>query len=411
MSTHHRKPQDSIDQTLWQKTIGLLSSIRVRLTLWYVVTTIAVLLFFEGSLYSTIVKMLPSLDDTNFPQMILQFFELGLGILLFITVGGYWFATRAMRPVRLITQTAREIGQTDLSRRFHLNRRDELGELADTFDDMLNRIEAVVSRQRQFTADASHELRTPLSILSVAASRALSQGSKPENYEQALERIAAYRQEFSIIEAETDHMTRLVNDLLLLARGDTEQAILTPAEMDVSEVALEVVERLAPLAHKRAIELAFGELPELRVCGDRKLLTVMMTNLIDNALKYTAGIGNRVRIEGSTVRREGKRWGRVEIEDNGPGIAREHQLHLFERFYRVDAARSLLQTGEEDSYEETASGSGLGLAIVQWVAQVHKGEVRLFSTVGHGSCFEIWLPLLEGTDTSDEQEMEKEENK
>jgi len=411
MSTRHRKPQDSIDQTLWQKTVCVLSSIRVRLTLWYVVTTIAVLLFFEGLLYSTIIKMLPSLDHTNLPLMILQFFELGLGILLFITAGGYWLATSAMRPVRLITQTAQEIGRANLSRRFHLNRRDELGELADTFDEMLNRIEAVLSRQRQFTADASHELRTPLSILSVATSRALSQGSPPENYEQALERIEAYRQELSIIEAETNHMTRLVNDLLLLARGDTEQAIRTSAEVDVSEVTLEVVERLAPLAHKRAIELAFGVLPELRVCGDRVLLTAMITNLIDNALTYTAGIGNRVRIEGSTIRREGKSWGRIGIEDNGPGIAREHHHHLFERFYRVDAARSPLQTGKEDSHEETSSGSGLGLAIVQWVAQVHKGEVRLFSTVGHGSCFEIWLPLLEGSDTSGEQEIEKEENK
>lgn len=397
---YQRKPRAINNQTLWQKTVCLFSSIRVRLTLWYVVTTIAVLLFFEGLLYSTIVKMLPSLDHTDLPSMALQFVELGLAILLFITVGGYLLATRAMRPVRLVTQTAREIGRTDLSRRFHLKRRDELGELADTFDEMLNRIEAVMSRQRQFTADASHELRTPLSILSVAASRALSQGSPPENYEQAMARIEAYRQELSIIEVEADHMTRLVNDLLLLARDDTEQAILTPAEVDMSEVALEVVERLAPLANKRVIELVFGELPELRVCGDRVLLTVMMTNLIDNALKYTAGIGNRVRIEGSTVRREGKRWGRIEIVDNGPGITEEHRLHLFERFYRVDAARSPLQTGEEDTYEETASGSGLGLAIVQWVAQVHKGEVRLSSTVERGSCFEIWLPLLEDSDTS-----------
>lgn len=405
MRTRHGKPRDINDQTLWQKMVSQLSSIRIQLTLWYVVTTTAVLLLFGGLLYSTIAKMLPLPDHTNLPQIALQLFWMELAILLFITVGGYWLAIRAMRPVRLITQTAQEMGRTDLSRRFHLKRRDELGELADTFDEMLNRLEAVLSRQHQFTADASHELRTPLSILSIAASRALSQWSKPENYEQSLERIEAYRQELSIIQAETDHMTRLVNDLLILARGDTGQAILTPQEVDVSEVTLEVVERLAPLAHKRVIELAFGELPELRVCGDRMLLTLMMTNLINNAIKYTAGIGNHVLIEGSTTRRGDKWWGRIGIEDNGPGITEEHQLHLFERFYRVDAARSPLQAGEEDTHEEIASGSGLGLAIVQWVAQIHKGEVRLFSIVGHGSCFEIWLPLLEGSDTSDEQEM------
>jgi signal transduction histidine kinase len=404
MRTRHGKQQESNDQTFFQKMVCQLSSIRARLTLWYVMTTTVVLLLFGGLLYSTIAKMLPLPDHTVLPQIALQLFLMGLAILLFITVGGYWLAIRAMRPVRLITRKAQEIGRTDLSRRFHLKRRDELGELANTFDEMLNRLEAVLSRQRQFTADASHELRTPLSILNVAASRALSQWSRPENYEQALERIESYRQELSIIQAETDHMTRLVNDLLILARADTGQPIFTPQEVDVSEVTLEVVERLAPLAHQRAIELAFGELPELRVCGDRMLLTLMMTNLIDNALKYTAGIGNHILIEGSIARRGEKWWGRIGIEDNGPGITEEHQLHLFERFYRVDAARSPLQTGEEDTHEETASGSGLGLAIVQWVAQVHKGEVRLLSAVGHGSCFEIWLPLLEGSDTSDEQE-------
>ncbi|MEO6888938.1 MAG: ATP-binding protein [Ktedonobacteraceae bacterium] len=399
MRAHHGKQQESSGQ----KQLCQLSSIRVRLTLWYVITTTAVLVLFGGLLYSTIAKMLPGPDHTNLPQIALQLFWLGLGILLFITAGGYWLAMRAMRPVHLITQTAQEIGRTNLSRRFHLKRRDELGELANTFDEMLNRLEAVLSRQRQFTADASHELRTPLSILSLATNRALSQWSRPENYEQALDKIEAYRQELSIIQAETDHMTRLVNDLLLLARADSGQTLLIPQEVDLSEVTLEVVERLAPLAHQRTIDLAFGELPELRVRGEHVLLTVMLTNLIDNALKYTAGIGNHVRIEGSRVIREGKGWVRIGIEDDGPGIAEEHQIHLFERFYRVDAARSSLQIGEDDTHEETASG--LGLAIVQWVAQIHGGEVRLLSTVGRGSCFEIWLPLLEGSATSDMLEM------
>jgi signal transduction histidine kinase len=397
------KPQEKTNQTRWQKLFDLLCSIRVRLTLWYVVTTTAVLVLFGGLLLSTIAKMMPTPNNMFPPKIALNLFLLGFAILLFITAGGYWLAVRAMHPVRLITRTVREIGQTDLSRRIHLKRRDELGELADTFDEMLNRLEAVLSRQRQFTADASHELRTPLSILTVATSRALSQWSRPENYEQALDRIEAYRQELSIIQAETDHMTHLVNDLLLLARADIEQTILTPQEVDMSEVTLEVVERFVPLAHQQGIELIFGELPELRVRGDRLLLTLMMTNLIDNALKYTAGIGNRVLVEGSTAGRGEKGWGRVWIEDNGPGIAEEHQIHLFERFYRVDAGRSPLQREEEDTHDKTASGSGLGLAIVQWVAQAHRGKIRLRSAVGHGSCFEIWLPLLDDS-RSDENE-------
>jgi signal transduction histidine kinase len=171
----------------------------------------------------------------------------------------------------------------------------------------------------------------------------------------------------------------------------------------MSEVVLEVVERFAPLARQRGIELVFGELPELRVRGDRLLLTLMVTNVIDNALKYTAGIGNRIQVEGSAVRRGEQGWSRVWIEDNGPGIAEEHQNHVFERFYRVDAARSPLQRERKETQEETTSGSGLGLAIVEWIAQAHQGEIRLRSIVGHGSCFEIWLPLLDAS-RSDEDE-------
>lgn len=405
MHTRDEKQQGITEQTGLHRLFCQFTSIRVRLTLWYAITTLAMCLFFDGLLYSTIAKMMPTPDNSALPGLGLQLFLMALVLLLFILVGGYWLAVRAMRPVHLITRTAREIGQTDLSRRIHLNRRDELGELADTFDEMLNRLEVVLSRQRQFTADASHELRTPLSILKVVTNRALAQWSRPDNYEQALDSIKAYQQEFSIIQAETDRMTHLMNGLLLLARADIEQTLLTTTEVDVSEVTLEVVERFAPLAHQRGIALTFGELPELRVNGDRLLLTLLVTNLVDNALKYTAGIGDRVLVEGSITRRGEKRWGRVWIEDNGPGIAEEHQPHLFERFYRVDIARLPLQMMEEDSHEETTSGSGLGLAIVQWVAQVHSGEIHLLSTIGHGSHFEVWLPLMECSDTLAQQDM------
>ncbi|WP_201367181.1 HAMP domain-containing protein, partial [Dictyobacter formicarum] len=298
MHAASRKSQQKTNQTCWQKLSSLFSSIRMRLTLWYAATTIAVLVLFGGLLVSTIAKMMPIPDNTGLPKIALDIFWLGLLVLLFIIIGGYWLASRAMRPVRLITRMAQEMGQQDLSRRFHLKRRDELGELADTFDEMLNRIEAVLNRQRQFTADASHELRTPLSILNIATGRALSQLHRPENYEQALARIEVYQQELFIIQAETEHMTRLVNDLLLLARSDSEQTISTPQEVDLSEVTLEVVERFAFLAYQQGIELEFGELPEMRMHGDRLLLTLMLTNLIDNALKYTTGIGNRILIEG-----------------------------------------------------------------------------------------------------------------
>ena len=327
---------------------------------------------------------------------------IGLAVLLVMTIGGYWLATRAMRPVRLITRTAQEIGQTDLSRRLHLNSHDELGELAATFDGMLNRLQDAFDHLRQFTADASHELRTPLSIISIAANRALSKPCRPESYDQALDMGEAYRQELSVIQAETEHMTHLVNNLLTLARADTGQTALAKEEIDVSEVILDVVERLAPLARGRGVELILGELPDIPINGDRTYLTMMLTNLLDNALKYTSRLNPRVHIEGGTHLTGRGGWGWIRVKDNGPGIDPEHLPHLFDRFYRIDKARlsDQAQTGDAGNnaqYVEASSGGGLGLSIVQWVAQAHGGEVRVQSEIGEGSTFEVRLPLLQLT--------------
>jgi signal transduction histidine kinase len=357
----------------------------------------------HGQQIGTLVGMQRSNDNqailANLAKSLLL---IGLAVLLVMTIGGYWLATRAMRPVRLITRTAREIGQTDLSRRLHLGSRDELGELAATFDGMLNRLQDAFDRLRQFTADASHELRTPLSIMSLAASRALSKPYRPESYKQALDMGKVYRQELSVIQAEIEHMTRLVNDLLTLARADTGQTALTKEEIDVSEVLLDVVERLAPLARERGVELILGELPEIPINGDRTYLTMMITNLLNNALKYTSRLDPRVQIEGGTDLSGRGGWGWTRVKDNGPGIDPEHLPHLFERFYRVDRARLSDQEQRGDAGNnapsvESSGGSGLGLSIVQWVAQAHGGEVHVQSEVGEGSVFEVRLPLLQPT--------------
>ncbi|WIG61187.1 MAG: Two-component system sensor histidine kinase [Ktedonobacterales bacterium] len=311
--------------------------------------------------------------DTLVPGLIVA----GPITLLIAALGGYWLASRAMRPVRLITRTAREIGETDLSRRLHLKRHDEMGELASTFDRMLARLEAAFDRQRQFTADASHELRTPLTVVNLEVNRALAQRRSPEEYERALQ----------VVQAENDYMSRLVANLLTLARADAGEAALRFERVDLGDVALEVVERLAPLAREHDITLAVGELPELTVAGDRMYLTHMLSNLVENAIKYTAGTGTRVGVATCAATRDGSAWACVRVEDDGPGIAPEHLPHLFERFYRVDTARS--QSGDDD----TPDGSGLGLAIAQWVAHSHGGDVQVRSDVGSGTTFEVWLPL------------------
>jgi heavy metal sensor kinase len=285
--------------------------------------------------------------------------------------GGLWLADRAMRPVQTITQTARKISETDLSRRLNLHSRNELGELADTFDAMLDRLQAAFGRQRRFVADASHELRTPLTIVSLEADRALSARRTPKEYQQAL----------SVIRGENEMMTRLVGDLLALARLDAGQQSLKHEKVDLSDVAVEAVERLTTLAARSGVELETGELPEAPMEGDRQLLLQMVSNLAENGIKYGGGSGHHVRIE--TGSEDGLTW--LRVSDDGPGIPADDLPHLFDRFYRVDKARA--------HGDETApSGSGLGLSIVQSIVQVHGGELRVESTPGEGTTFEARFP-------------------
>ena len=293
--------------------------------------------------------------------------------LVIALVGGFWMADRAMRPVKTITQAARTIGETDLSRRLNMHGRDELGELANTFDGMLARLQAAFDRQRQFVADASHELRTPLTIVNLETNRAIAARRSPEEYQHAL----------SIIRSENDFMTSLVNDLLTLARMDAGQTTIEKTRLDLSDVAVETVERLTPLANRNGVTLEAGSLPETWILADRQYLLQMLSNLVENAIKYSTGDKRLVRVE--TGAAAGGAW--VRVSDTGPGIAAEHLPHLFDRFYRVDQART--RDSQADSNPKAPSGSGLGLSIVQWIARVHDGEVHVESTLGSGTVFEV----------------------
>jgi signal transduction histidine kinase len=292
--------------------------------------------------------------------------------LLIALVGGFWLADRAMRPVHTITQAARTIGETDLSRRLNMKSKDELGELADTFDAMLARLQAAFERQRQFVADASHELRTPLTIVNLETSRALSSRRSADEYKHSL----------SVIRSENDFMTSLVNDLLMLARMDAGQAVMAKDDVDLSDIAVETVERLAALAARNGVTLEAGELSEAHILGDRQYLIQMVSNLVENGIKYTTGENKRVRIE--TGAADGSAW--VRVSDNGPGIAADHLPHLFDRFYRIDESRTRAADSKNDP--NSPGGSGLGLSIVQWIAQSHGGKIHVESTVGSGTTFE-----------------------
>jgi two-component system OmpR family sensor kinase len=297
-----------------------------------------------------------------------------LFMLLIAFTGGLWLADRAMRPVKTIAHTAQSIEESDLSRRINLKGRDELAELANTFDNMLSRLQIAFDRQRRFVADASHELRTPLTITNLEINQALEKTRSTADYKRALQTI----------NIENERMMRMVKDLMTLARMDSGQAILQFEELDLSDVALEAVERMNTLAEQQNVTLETSELPELLVNGDRQYLIQMVSNLIENAIKYS-GAGQIVRVETSS---DENGFALLRVTDTGPGIPPEHLPHLFDRFYRVDQAR----TQNDDS--SSPSGSGLGLSIVAWIAEAHRGKINVESQVNQGTTFVVTLPLM-----------------
>lgn len=335
----------------------------------------------NGSIDATLIVGHPSDEARQLRQLLLALLLAAPATLLLAALGGYWLAARAMRPVRLIGRAAEAIGATDLSRRLRLPHRDELGELAASLDRMLDRLEGAFARQRQFTADASHELRTPLTIVALEADYALAAPRAPEEYARAL----------TAIRVEAAAMARLVNELLILARADAGQLALAREPLDLSDLALIAVERLAPLARGRGVVLAAGDLPELSISGDRAYLLQMLANLVENAIKYTAGHGRRVCVSTGA---QGIAHAWVRVADDGPGIAPEHLPHLFERFYRADPSRA--RSPDEGNAGCAPGGSGLGLAIVRWVARAHGGDVLVRSAAGQGTTVEVCLPRAGG---------------
>lgn len=281
--------------------------------------------------------------------------------------GGIFLARRALKPVEQIADTAREIGETDLSRRIAVNTRDELGRLASTLNQMIERLERAFKRQREFTGDASHELRTPLSVIQAESTLALQKARSPDEYRASLESIAR----------ETEHMSRIIEQLLVLARADSGMDSIAFVKTDLNELLRDVSEDCALLSRQKGLEMEADLKDSLIVRGDRGLLRRLFLNLVDNAVRYTPK-GGKVSLE--SVARD--HMAVVSIRDTGIGIPAEHLPYVFERFYRVDKARS-----------RSEGGSGLGLAICKQIADLHGGQIQVESREGEGSVFRVLLPL------------------
>jgi heavy metal sensor kinase len=284
------------------------------------------------------------------------------------SLGGVFLAGRALSPIDRLTRLARRISAEDLSQRLDLRLPDdEVGRLAHTFNDMIARLEDAFRRQRQFTADASHELRTPMTVIKGQIEVALQRERDPEDYRRVLQAV----------NEEVDRMIRLVGSLLTLARADAGQIPITLEPVSLPGVVGAAVEQVRPLASQRHVDLQISPSPTITLRADDDLVLQLLLNLLDNAIKYTAP-GGRVTVGWNPDGRDVELW----VRDTGSGIAREHLSHLFDRFYRVDKARS-----------RAGGGTGLGLSICRWIAEAHGGSISVESAPGEGATFKVVMPV------------------
>jgi heavy metal sensor kinase len=289
--------------------------------------------------------------------------------LILAALGGHWLSRRALSPVDQITQAARSIGAKDLSHRLAVpHTSDELERLGRTLNEMLSRLETAFQRVTQFTADASHELRTPVSVMRTNAEITLRKPRTEAEYREALSRILD----------ESEKVSRMIEQLLFLARADSASGLLPMTRNDLAVVLENACREARVLAEAK--HLSFTEsLPKTPVWvqGDSPSLERLFMILLDNAVKYTA-TGGQIDVQlGSD---DG--FAVADIHDTGSGIAPEDTARVFDRFYRADRARS-----------RESGGTGLGLAIGKWIAEAHRGGIRLESALGKGSTFQVRIPL------------------
>ena len=288
--------------------------------------------------------------------------------LLLAGVGGWFLARQSLGPVAAMAERARNIGADDLGDRLPVaNARDELGRLALAFNGLLDRLEASLTQQRQFMADASHELRTPVTTTRTAAAVALQQPHRDER---------EYRGALEIVEQQTTRLSRIVDDMFTLARADAGSYPVRRTPMYLDEVMEEVVRAARVLADAKQVTIDFTAADTAAFTGDEDLVRRLVANLLDNAVRH-APAGSLVRVD---LEQDAEGYA-VSVHDRGPGIPNEIRPHIFERFYRGDTARTA-----------TDGGAGLGLALARWIARTHGGDVTLAHSSHEGTTFTARLP-------------------
>ncbi|MCH7650484.1 MAG: heavy metal sensor histidine kinase [Nitrospinae bacterium] len=291
--------------------------------------------------------------------------------LILSTLGGRFMATRALKPVAEITSTAQDIAHgANLSRRIPIPEvQDEIGNLARTFNEMMNRLEKSFNQVRQFSSDASHELRTPLTVLKGQSELVLSKPRSKAEYQEVLS---------SNLE-EINYMSRVLEDLLILSKGDEGKVSLEKEPVELSSIVEEVSRQGEIFADEKEVKIILAYLEPVTILGDAHRLKQMVWILLHNAVKFTPS-GGEIKITlqdlDDTVY--------FTIRDTGIGIPEQDLPKIFDRFYRVDKARSRMD-----------GGSGLGLSICKHIVDRHHGTVDVESKFGEGTKFKIRFPKYE----------------
>lgn len=358
-------PQASITQPLlgtpWQGTVTSGSGQPVRL---YSRT-----LSDDGRVFA-LLQVGESLDLVQhaLEQVTTELAIAAMGVLLLGALGSYWLVGRAFAPIRRLIDVARTIKEGDLHQRVPVPQTaDEVQALALTFNEMLTSLEATLNRQRRFVSDASHELRTPVAVIRSKTDLALQQPGDERDYLTVLREI----------NSESERLGRLIGDLLVLARGDEGKTRFESEPVALHQVAEAVAANAEPLALERGVRLQVEIEQPVTVLGDEARLIQVIMNLLDNAIRYT-NAGGCVSVHITCSRHQAC----LTVHDTGVGIASEHLPHIFERFYRVDSARTF-----------SSGNNGLGLAIASWIVRAHHGTLTACSQPDQGSTFSVTLPL------------------
>lgn len=310
--------------------------------------------------------------DSRFIDAFKNIFLITMALLLSLAAGVGWFmARRAVSGVEAVTRTAQEISGGTLAKRVPVGTRgDEIDQLAATFNQMLGRIQALITEIKEMSDNIAHDLKSPITRIRGMAEVTLTTGKGIEEYEN----MAAGTVE------ECDRLLDMINTMLMITKTESGVHPLDYQQVDMPRLVRDACELMATVAEDRGLSLACETPETLPLVGDPRMIQRILANLLDNAIKYTPS-GGSVKVSLSAID-DGEAL--VTVQDTGMGIPPEDLPHIFERFYRCDQSRS-------------EPGTGLGLSLARALARAHHGDITLTSTLGQGSTFSLTLPRNKGT--------------